>query len=126
MTDIVNDSNRHKIGVRKELRTEIPIYQWYYFTVWFQLVETYFSLHVFQLWLKPVLAEFIATFMLLFWACMLQPKPEMELNGMYQLLPALSAGIALIIIITIFWDICIIQFNPSVTISLVLAEALPG
>ena len=72
------------------------------------------------------MAEFIATFMLLFWACMLQPKPDMELNGMYQLLPALSAGIALIIIITIFWDICIIQFNPSVTISLVLAEALPG
>ena len=72
------------------------------------------------------MAEFIATFMLLFWACMLQPKPETELNGMYQLLPALSAGIALIIIITIFWDICIIQFNPSVTVSLVLAEALPG
>ena len=57
---------------------------------------------------------------------MLQPTPEMELNGMYQLLPALSAGIALIIIITIFWDICIIQFNPCVTVSLVLAEALPG
>ena len=72
------------------------------------------------------MAEFIATFMLLFWACMLQPKPDMELNGMYQLLPALSAGIALIIIITIFWDICIIQFNPCVTVSLVLAEVLPG
>ena len=59
---------------------------------------------------------------------MLQPKPGAELNqsGMYQLLPALSAGIALTIIITIFWDICIIQFNPSVTISLVLAESIPA
>ena len=43
----------------------------------------------------------------------------------YQLMPALSAGIALIIIITIFWDICVIQFNPAVTVSLVLAEVLP-
>ena len=29
------------------------------------------------------------------------------------------------IIITIFWDICVIQFNPSVTVSLVMAEIIP-
>ena len=41
-------------------------------------------------------------------------------------MPALSAGLALVIIITIFWDICVIQFNPSVTVSLVLAEIIPA
>ena len=40
-------------------------------------------------------------------------------------MPAFSAGIALIIIITLFWDICVIQFNPAVTVSLVMAEILP-
>ena len=42
------------------------------------------------------------------------------------MMPALSAGLALVIIITIFWDICVIQFNPSVTVSLVLAEIIPA
>ena len=41
------------------------------------------------------------------------------------MMPALSAGLALVIIITIFWDICVIQFNPSVTVSLVMAEIIP-
>ena len=41
------------------------------------------------------------------------------------MMPAFSAGIALIIIITLFWDICVIQFNPAVTVSLVMAEILP-
>ena len=31
-------------------------------------------LHVFQRWIKPVVAEFVATFILLFWACMLQGR----------------------------------------------------
>ena len=31
-------------------------------------------LHVFQRWVKPVVAEFVATFILLFWACMLQGR----------------------------------------------------
>ena len=31
-------------------------------------------LHVFQRWIKPVVAEFVATFILLFWACMLQDR----------------------------------------------------
>ena len=56
---------------------------------------------------------------------MLQPEPSAEQHISYQMMPALSAGIALIIIITVFWDICVIQFNPCVTISLVLAEVLP-
>ena len=71
------------------------------------------------------MAEFVATFILLFWACMLQPVPSAEQHISYQMMPALSAGIALIIIITVFWDICVIQFNPAVTVSLVLAEVLP-
>ena len=36
----------------------------------------------------------------------------------YQLIPALAAGINLVIIICMFWDICVIQFNPAVTIAL--------
>ena len=28
-------------------------------------------------------------------------------------------------IVTIFWDICVIQFNQAVTISLVMAEVIP-
>ena len=32
-------------------------------------------LKFFQTTLKPMLAEFIATWMLVFWACMLQPPP---------------------------------------------------
>ena len=75
---------------------------------------------------------------------MLQPVPGSEKSAMYQMMPALSvmvpsygsffsvsrlrtiiAGLALVIIITIFWDICVIQFNPSVTVSLVMAEIIP-
>ena len=89
-------------------------------------------------------SEFVATFILLLWACMLQPVPGSEKSAMYQMMPALSvmvpsygsffsvsrlrtiiAGLALVIIITIFWDICVIQFNPSVTVSLVMAEIIP-
>lgn len=43
----------------------------------------------------------------------------------YLLLWTITAGLALVIIITIFWDICVIQFNPSVTVSLVMAEIIP-
>ena len=31
-------------------------------------------LKIFQEWVKPITAEFIATWMLVFWACMLQVK----------------------------------------------------
>ena len=40
-------------------------------------------------------------------------KPEAEPHISYQFLPAFSAGLALVIIITMFWDICVIQFNPG-------------
>ena len=32
----------------------------------------------FQRWIKPVLAEFCATWMLVFWACMIQPPPNLH------------------------------------------------
>ena len=90
--------NRHMVNITKELRQKRLVYSF---------------LHFFHRWIKPVVAEFIATFMLLFWACMLQPEPNSDEHHLSnQLLPALSAGIALIIIITVFWDICVIQFNP--------------
>ena len=102
---------RHSLVISKEHRRHSPAYKW---------------LHFFHKWFKPVSAEFVATFILLFWACMLQPKPNIEhQSAIYQIMPALSAGLALVIIITIFWDICVIQFNPSVTVSLVMAEIIP-
>ena len=110
--DFLKEStNRHELKIAREFRQARPVYQF---------------IHVFHRWIKPVFAEFVATFMLLFWACMLQPQPSgPDQHISYQMMPALSAGIALIIIITVFWDICVIQFNPAVTISLVLAEVLP-
>lgn len=103
-------SRRHSLLIAKDHRRNSPAYKW---------------LHFFHKWFKPVFAEFVATFILLFWACMLQPVPGAEQSAMYQMMPALSAGLALVIIITIFWDICVIQFNPSVTVSLVMAEIIP-
>ena len=40
-------------------------------------------------------------------------QPDAEPHISYQFLPAFSAGLALVIIITMFWDICVIQFNPG-------------
>ena len=62
----------------------------------------------------------MATWMLVFWACMLQPDPNETTYAntpttLVALVPALAAGINLIIIICMFWDICVIQFNPSGT-----------
>ena len=37
-------------------------------------------LSFFQRWVKPVMAEFIATWMLVFWACMLQPPPPAAIS----------------------------------------------
>ena len=42
------------------------------------------------------------------------------------LIPALAAGINLVIIICMFWDICVIQFNPCVTAALVMAGIIPA
>ena len=94
-------------------------------------------LKFFQTWIKPVAAEFVATWMLVFWACMLQPPPvDIGVSNSTDigtgpdsstdaLAPALAAGINLIIIICMFWDICIIQFNPCVTVALVFAQVIP-
>ena len=38
---------------------------------------------------------------------------------------ALVAGFNLVIIICMFWDICVIQFNPCVTFALVFARVIP-
>ena len=53
-----------------------------------------------------------------FWAVIQAMKkkyfqPNAEPHISYQFLPAFSAGLALVIIITMFWDICVIQFNPG-------------
>ena len=56
-------------AMSKAVEHQTPAYKW---------------LHFFHKWFKPVFAEFVATFILLFWACMLQPKPGAELSAMYQ------------------------------------------
>ena len=44
-------------------------------------------LKIFQEWVKPITAEFIATWMLVFWACMLQVKKAIPLwQGLVYLL----------------------------------------
>ena len=67
MDDVLTKS-RHSFVIDKDHR-QTPAYKW---------------LHFFHKWFKPVFAEFVATFILLFWACMLQPKPGAELSAMYQ------------------------------------------
>ena len=111
--DEIDQSNRHEVQIPLHIRASHPALNF---------------LHFFQKWIKPTLAEFVATFILIFWACMLQPpvrkitgtlilyshlKPGSEPHISYQFLPAFSAGLALVIIITMFWDICVIQFNPG-------------
>ena len=56
--DEINKSNRHEVQIPSHIRAAHPALKF---------------LHFFQKWLKPILAEFVATFILIFWACMLQP-----------------------------------------------------
>ena len=56
--NFVDKSNRHDISLPSQIRNHHPALRF---------------LHFFQKWLKPVLAEFVATYILIFWACMLQP-----------------------------------------------------
>ena len=56
---------------------------------------------------------------------MLQPGPENPDAAKSPLVFALAAGINLTIIITMFWDICIIQFNPCMTVAFCVAGAVP-
>ena len=79
MDDVLTKS-RHSFAIAKDHR-QTPAYKW---------------LHFFHKWFKPVFAEFVATFILLFWACMLQPKPGAELSAMYQV--SFKQGFQLIII----------------------------
>ena len=56
---------------------------------------------------------------------MLQPGPENPEGAQSPLVFALAAGINLTIIITTLWDICIIQFNPCMTVAFCVAGAVP-
>ena len=107
--------NRH-LGIPKDL----PVFFTQNFRILFCFVQ------FFQRWIKPIAAECVATFMLVFWACMLQPSsPTISSDPSWPLIPALAAGINLTIIITMFWDICIIQFNPCMTIAFCLSGPIP-
>ena len=107
--------NRHS-GIPKEL----PVF----FSDNFRIL--FFFARFFQRWIKPVAAEFLATFMLVFWACMLQPSSAtISADPIWPLVPALAAGINLTIIITMFWDICVIQFNPCMTVAFCLSGSIP-
>ena len=56
---IFDINNRHELKITKEIRERNKMFNF---------------IHSFQRWIKPVVAEFVATFILLFWACMLQPE----------------------------------------------------
>ena len=56
--DEIDVSNRHQVKIPLHIRINHPALRF---------------IHFFQKWIKPILAEFVATFILLFWACMLQP-----------------------------------------------------
>ena len=56
--DEIDRSNRHEVQIPLHIRATHPALNF---------------LHFFQKWIKPILAEFVATFILVFWACMLQP-----------------------------------------------------
>ena len=58
LMDEIDKSNRHDVMVPSHIRKRHPALRF---------------LHIFQRWIKPILAEFVATFILIFWACMLQP-----------------------------------------------------
>merc|ERR1712048_740351 len=82
-------------------------------------------LRIFQLYLKPICAECLATWILVFWACMLQPGgAEIEDDRSHALRIALAAGTNLTIIITMFWDICVIQFNPCITFAFAISGVI--
>ena len=84
----------------------------------------YNFVHYFHKWIKPTFAEFVATFIYLFWIGLFWPT-ESEDVPVSPLVPSVAVGMAATAIIIAFWDICLIQFNPAVTIILVIGEALP-
>ena len=61
--DEIDKSNRHDVMVPSHIRKRHPALRF---------------LHIFQRWIKPILAEFVATFILIFWACMLQPTVSLR------------------------------------------------
>ena len=63
--DEIDQSNRHEVQIPLHIRASHPALNF---------------LHFFQKWIKPTLAEFVATFILIFWACMLQP-PVRKITG---------------------------------------------
>ena len=67
--DEINKSNRHEVQIPSHIRAAHPALKF---------------LHFFQKWLKPILAEFVATFILIFWACMLQPPVRETKNLSYN------------------------------------------
>ena len=97
--------NRHDVKVDEFLRQR-PAYNF---------------VHHFHAWIKPIFSEFFASFIFLFWLGLCLPTD----SNASPLIPALSVGLGATALIITFWDICIIQFNPAVTIALVAGEALP-
>ena len=85
--------NRHDIKVDDYLRQR-PMYNF---------------VHHYHAWIKPVLAEFVATFIFTFWIGLFHPLKSDD----SPLMPALAIGFGVMIMVTAFWDICIIQFNPA-------------
>jgi len=87
--------------------------------------------------LQPLLAEFCALIIHSYWGSMIATPAKTvdifnvtssaDVGGEYlltSLLPALQAGFAVYMIIVLFWKICIINFNPAISVGFVICGVL--
>jgi len=89
---------------------------------------TYFGL------VQPLAAEFFAMFLHTFWGSMFTTPPvytqsinetSLEINYLTTaLVPALQAGLAVYMFIVLFWKVCIINFNPAISMGFVVSGVL--
>ena len=112
--DEIDKSNRHDVMVPSHIRKRHPALRF---------------LHIFQRWIKPILAEFVATFILIFWACMLQPtvssgrifQPRQKIiyspmqSHIFRInsFQLFQLDLHWLLSSLCFQDICVIQFNPG-------------
>jgi len=97
--------------------------------------STMISDHYFSL-IQPLLAEFFAMFLHTFWGSMWTPhtnfsrsfSPEeasLETNYLVTaVVPALQAAFAVYMIMVLFWKVCLIHFNPAMSLAFAITGKL--
>jgi len=85
--------------------------------------------------IQALCAEFVAMFIHTFWGSMFTFHPKTDTSNssstdystdyvVNALVPALQAGLAVYMIIVVFWKVCVINFNPAVTLGFVVTGVL--